>query len=54
MPEPESPPGLGRSYQARGDRGLQIEQQMLRVQAGHALEQFRLEIPARYGGDQEQ
>ena len=54
MPEPEPPPGPGRDYQPRGDRGLQVDQQMLRVQAGHAFEQFRLNLPARDRGDEEQ
>ena len=54
MPEPEPPPGLGRDDQPRGDRGLQVYQQMFRVQADHAFEQFRLDLPARDRGDEEQ
>ena len=54
MPESEPPPGLGRDYQPCGDRGLQVDQQMLRVQAGHTFEQVRLDLPARDRGDEEQ
>ena len=54
VPEPEAPAALGRGDQPGGDRGLEVEQQLLGVQAGHALQQLRIEFPAGDRGDHEQ
>ena len=54
MPEPETPAGLGCCDQARGDRGLQVEQQVLSIEASHAFEHRRLDVPASHCGEGEQ
>ena len=54
VPEPETPARFGRGDQAGRDRRLEVEQQLLRIQARHLLKQLRVELPAGDRGDHEQ